>query len=140
RLGERYPLPGHQAKSERRHQKRYRSRLPRRFSRPQQDLRKNRRRVLGLSRLATGSAKLAARSTFAGSRQASLRHRLTAITFAPITVPRIRRIAISHPGLIREGLATESTARVGRWLGDVVRIKITNARRAALGKRRASGH
>jgi integrase len=59
--------------------------MSRRFSRPQQDLRKNRRRVLGLSRLATGRAKLPASSTFASGHQAPLRHRPTAITFAPIT-------------------------------------------------------
>ena len=35
-------------------------------------------------------------------------------------------------GLIRDGLASASTARVGRWLVDVVRIKITEAGRTAL--------
>jgi hypothetical protein len=39
-------------------------------------------------------------------------------------------------GLIREGLATATTARVGRWLRDVVRIKITPAGRAALSEPR----
>ena len=35
-------------------------------------------------------------------------------------------------GLIRDGLVTASHASVGRWLVDVVRIKITDAGRAAL--------
>ena len=88
RFRERCPLPGHQTEGERRHQKRYGPRLPRRLSRPQQDLRKARHRFLGLPRLATFSAKPSASPTLACKHQAPLRHSLSATTFAPITERR----------------------------------------------------
>ena len=50
------------------------------------DLRKTRLRLLGLPRLTPGSAKPARGPILASNRQASLRHRLTAPTFAPLTI------------------------------------------------------
>src|SRR5437016_13637763 len=48
-------------------------------------MRKARHRLLGLPRFATRRAKSAPDPIFAGNRQASMRHRLTATTFAPLT-------------------------------------------------------
>src|SRR5713101_8433814 len=70
---------------QRRHKKRHRSRLPRCLPRPQQDLRKARHRLLGLSRITARSAKPPRHPILADNRQAPLRHRLTAPTFAPLT-------------------------------------------------------
>ena len=84
RFGERRPLPGHQAKDQRRYKKRHRTRLPRRFPRPQQDLRKTRHHLLGISRLTAGSAQSHRNPVLADNCQASLRHRLTAPSFAPL--------------------------------------------------------
>src|ERR1700730_14009118 len=88
RIRERYPLSGHQAKGERRHQKRYGSRLPRCLS-PQYDLRTARYRFLEFHRLAPCRAKSAGGPIFTGNRQASMRDRLTATTFAPFTAQQI---------------------------------------------------
>ena len=71
------PLPGHQAKDQRRYKKRHRTRLSRRFRRPQQDLRKTRHHLLGISRLTAGSAQPHRNPVLADNCQASLRHSLT---------------------------------------------------------------
>ena len=92
RFGKRRPLPGHQAKDQRRHKKRHRARLPRRLPRPQQDLRKTRNHILGISRLTAGSAQPHRNPLLADNCQASLRHRLTAPTFAPLTSARIKSL------------------------------------------------
>src|SRR5258708_29030680 len=78
-------LTGHQAQGHRRHQKRPRSRLPRRLPRPQQDLRKARHRILGLPRITAPSAKPPRCPSPAANHQAPLRHSVTATTFAPLT-------------------------------------------------------
>src|SRR5262249_24098409 len=85
-IGERYPLSGHQTKGERRYQKRYGSRLPRCLSQPQQDLCQAPHCLLGLPRRAACRSKPAGGPILAIHCPAPLRFRLTADTFAPITI------------------------------------------------------
>ena len=99
RLGERHPLPGDQAQDQRRYAQRSRARLPRCLSRPRQDLRQARHRLLGLSRRQARNPKSARRPPPPSPRRASLRVRLTARTFAPVTSsppPRAAGAAKSH--------------------------------------------
>ena len=83
-LGERYPLPGHQAKDQRRNSEHRRARLPRCFPWIGENLRQAGRQLLGLPRQQAGSARQHRHSTPAGLGQAT-RQLLNAQGFAPVT-------------------------------------------------------
>ena len=89
RLRERRSLPGHQAQDQRRNPQRRRPRLPRRLSRPPEDLRQERHRILGLPRRTPQSPRL---PTYPSPRRNRQRARppaaMIASAFAPATIPR----------------------------------------------------
>src|SRR6202167_3453076 len=86
RLRERRSLPGHQAQDQRRNPQRRRPRLPRRLSRPPEDLRQERHRILGLPRRTPQSPRL---PTYPRPRRNRQRARppaaMIASAFAPVT-------------------------------------------------------
>src|SRR5271168_104710 len=86
RLRERRSLPGHQAQDQRRNPQRRRPRLPRRLSRPPEDLRQERHRILGLPRRTPQSPRL---PTYPSPRRNRQRARppaaMIASAFAPVT-------------------------------------------------------
>src|ERR1700677_242885 len=86
RLRERRSLPGHQAQDQRRNPQRRRPRLPRRLSRPPEDLRQERHRIPGLPRRTPQSPRL---PTYPRPRRNRQRARppaaMIASPFAPLT-------------------------------------------------------
>src|SRR4051794_15714483 len=85
RLGERNPLPGHQAQSQRRHAKRPWTRLPRCFPRTGQDMRQAAHQLLGLSRQPARGPRLPTHTAPPRTRQHPMQVPLTARAFAPVT-------------------------------------------------------
>ena len=79
RIGKHHPRLRDQAQGQRRNPKRSRPRLPRRLSRPPQDLQETGHQILGLSRGETESPQRDGRSQSARARQSDLRHGLTAV-------------------------------------------------------------